>query len=433
VTDTVLAHPSCRVSPDEPGRLAALAAYDLVDGAPEPDLQLIARLAADVCGTSRAVVNIVDADHQYQVAAVGMAPTVCDRGDSMCTVTIAEPVPVVLTDARTDPRFADNHHVNGTLDAIRLYAASQLRVGGGHVIGTLCVLDTQPGELTPTQRAGLDRLARMVVDVLELRRHATLVTEVLHDRERALRELQDARRDLVRSHTDLRQFAGQVSHDLKNPLTGLLGLIATLEDIPTVSGNPDVKRMLDRALSSGIRMWRMIEDVLDYAALHGRPDFGPVDLGDIAAQVVEDLECRITEAGTEVEVGTLPVVMGSPTQLRALVQNLIGNAVKDRHPHRVGRIWIGAQTRSGMHLISVVDNGPGITSADHDQATDGFTRAPADVDGAGIGMATCQRIAAAHHGTLSERDTPGGGTTVTVTLPVHMPGEQVEASGQAGR
>jgi hypothetical protein len=70
-----------------------------------------------------------------------------------------------------------------------------------------------------------------------------------------------------------------------------------------------------------------------------------------------------------------------------------------------------------VQSISVADNGRGIPAADRGKVTELFTRVHTDVEGTGIGLATCQRIVAAHHGTLSFRDTPGGGTTVTVTLP----------------
>jgi len=417
VSETLIARPAGPAPPDEAGRLAAVAAYDIVGAAPEPDLQAIAQLAADVCGTSRAVVNIVTAHEQHQVAAVGMAPGVCDRADSMCTVTIAEPGPVLLTDARSDPRFAGNPHVDGTLDAIRLYAASQLRVEGGHVIGTLCVFDTEPGELTAVQRAGLDRLARMAVDVLELRRHARLVERSLLERERALAELRDTQAELLRSNTALRQFAAQVSHDLKNPLTGVLGFATALADVPAVAGDPRARWLVERMTSSGSRMWRMIEDVLRHAALNGALQSGSVDLGEIVAQVAEDLQDGIAAAGARIEAGPLPVVAGDATQLRVLVQNLIGNAVKYRSPERPSRIRVAAERRAGLHWISVADNGRGIPPGDRERVTRLFSRGHTDVQGTGIGLATCLRIAEAHHGTLTIRDTPGGGTTVTVTLP----------------
>ena len=417
MTETVLASPSSVVPPAEAARLAALDAYDIVGAAPEPDLQAIAQLAADVCGTSRAVVNIVTADKQHQVAAVGMAPAVCDRGDSMCTISITEPAAVVLADARTDPRFAGNPHVDCTLDTIRRYAASQLRVEGGHVLGTLCVFDSEPGELTPVQRDGLDRLARMVVDVLELRRHTRLVERSLREREQVLAQLRSTQAELVRSNSALRQFAAQVSHDLKNPLTGLLGFAAALAEVPAVSGDERARWMVERMTSSGTRMWRMIEDVLQLAALNGALQFGNVALGDIVMQAVEDLQGCIAETGARIETGPLPSVTGDATQLRVLVQNLIGNAVKYRSPERPSLVRVTAERRAGMHYVSVADNGRGIPPGDRERVTQLFTRGHTDVEGTGIGLATCRRIAAAHHGTLSIRDTPGGGTTVTVTLP----------------
>ncbi|MDI6105904.1 GAF domain-containing sensor histidine kinase [Actinoplanes sp. NEAU-A12] len=417
MTDIVTSRRPFPVPADEDARLAALAAYDIVDGAPEPDLQLIAQLAADVCGTARAVVNITAAQYQHQVAAVGMAPQVCDRGDSMCTISILEPAAVVLADASTDPRFADNPHVDGTMDSIRLYAASQLRVGDGQVIGTLCVFDTEVRELTAVQRAGLDRLARMVVDVLELRRHSGLLTEALRDREQTLAELEATHQELLRSNTALQQFAGQVSHDLKNPLTGVLGFISSLAEVPAVADDETATWMLQRVMSSSTRMWRMIEDVLAHAAVSGAPDFVPVALSDITGQVLEDLHDAITAADARIDVDELPAVIGDATQLRVLLQNLIGNAVKYRHPQRRSTIRISSALTGGIQSISVADNGRGIPPADRAKVTELFTRVHTDVEGTGIGLATCQRIIAAHHGTLSFRDTPGGGTTVTVTLP----------------
>ena len=293
------------------------------------------------------------------------------------------------------------------------------------------MFDTEVRELTAVQRAGLDRLARMVVDVLELRRHSRLLTEALRDRERALAELDATHRELVRSNTALQQFAGQVSHDLKNPLTGVLGFISSLAEVPAVAGDATATWMLQRAMSSSTRMWRMIEDVLAHAAVDGRPAFGPVPLADITAQVLEDLQDGITAAGARIDVDELPVVIGDATQLRVLLQNLIGNAVKYRHPQRRSTIRISATRTGGVQSISVADNGRGIPAADRGKVTELFTRVHTDVEGTGIGLATCQRIVAAHHGTLSFRDTPGGGTTVTVTLPPAPAAAPPQPSGAA--
>lgn len=185
-------------------------------------------LAAYICGGPNAVVNIISADHQHQIAAVGFEPAVCAREDSMCAISLVEPDQVMVPDARMDARFANNPFVTGIIDDVRFYASSQLIDRDGHVLGTLCVFDQEVQHLTPVQQDRLKKLARTVMEVLELHRHGRLLEE-------AVDQLQRRGRELARSNAALQHFAGQVSHDLKNPLTGVLGFVAMLQEIPTVA------------------------------------------------------------------------------------------------------------------------------------------------------------------------------------------------------
>jgi signal transduction histidine kinase len=399
------------VPDDEAARLESLARYGIVGAPPPPDLPSVVELAAYLCDVPNAVVNIISEHQQVQIATVGFEPGVCARGDSMCATTIVEPVPVHVTDARLDPRFADNPHVTGILDDIRFYAGSQLKAPDGHVLGTLCVFDRAVHDLSTDQREGLDKLARMVVDVLELHRHSRL----LHD---ALLKVERTSGELVRSNTALKHFAGQVSHDLKNPLTGVLGFVASLADIPAVTAEPDAKMCIDRALSSATRMWRMIEDVLAHASVGATPQLRPVSLGEIAGQVIEDLNPAINAANATVTIEPLPTVVGDATQLRVLLQNLVNNAVKFRDRSRPCRVTISGDAGVEQATLRVADNGVGIPPADRDRVLEMFTRLRTDVEGSGIGLATCQRIIEAHHATLTIGETPGGGTTMTVAVPI---------------
>ncbi|MDG6102059.1 GAF domain-containing protein [Dactylosporangium aurantiacum] len=398
------------VPTDEQERLRSLADYGVIGAPPLPDLPSVVELAAYVCGVPNAVVNLISATQQHQLAAYGFEAGVCDRGDSMCAVSIVEAETVVVRDATLDPRFARNPFVTGEIDDVRFYASAHLRDRDGHVLGTLCVFDQRPHDLTPQQREGLDKLARMVMDVMDLHRHGQLLQEALDKVRRTTVELQ-------RSNASLQHFAGQVSHDLKNPLTGVLGFVAMLAEIDTVVADPTAKRCIDRALSSATRMWRMIEDVLSHAALGGRPSFAPVDLGSLTQQVVDDVSAAISAARATVDVGPLPVAHGDATQLRVLIQNLLSNALKFRRRDRDCRITVtGEETPDGW-TIAVADNGIGIPAEDRPRVLEMFTRLRADVEGSGIGLATCQRIVEAHGATLVIDETPGGGTTVRVTLP----------------
>ncbi|WP_432830327.1 GAF domain-containing sensor histidine kinase [Dactylosporangium sp. CA-092794] len=402
---------------DERERLRSLASYGIVAGPPLPDLPSVVQLAAYICGVPNAVVNIISAHHQHQMAAFGFNPDVCAREDSMCAISMVQPGTVVVRDASVDPRFADNPFVTGELDRVRFYAAAQLRDRDGHVLGTLCVFDDAPHELTPSQREGLERLARMVMDLLELHRHGRLLEQALDKVHRTTRELQ-------RSNASLQHFAGQVSHDLKNPLTGVLGFVAMLADIPAVAADPDGRECTDRALSSATRMWRMIEDVLAHASVGGRPSFTDVSLDTVARQVVEDVGAAVAAAEATVEVEPLPTVVGDATQLRVLIQNLVSNSLKFRHRGRACRVRIGAQESPTAWTLVVADNGVGIPAEDRARVLEMFTRLRTDVEGSGIGLATCLRIVEAHDATLVVGETPGGGTTMRVTLP--KPAERVD-------
>lgn len=395
---------------DERSRLEALSRYGLLDAIPNPDLQSVVDLAAFLCGVPNAVVNIIDAAHQRQLAATGFEPGVVNRCDSMCTVTIEEDEPVFVPDATQDPRFNTNPFVNGAIDNVRFYAASQLREPGGETLGTLCVFDNQVRNLTDKQRDGLDKLATMVMDVLELRRHAELLRE-------ALLEVRTTSDELLRSNSALRDFAGQVSHDLKNPLTGILGFVASVADLPNVSKDQDARVGLERALSSATRMWRMIEDVLTHASAGSRQDLQRVPLTEVARWVIDDLEPTIRAAGAKVTAKGLPVVVGDPTQLRVLLQNLVGNAVKFRRTEVPCEVSVTAEEDMHGWTIAVADNGIGIPVADREKVLELFTRLRPDIEGSGIGLATVRRIVAAHQASLEIDDTAGGGTTIYVNLP----------------
>lgn len=156
---------------DEARRLAALHRYGILDAPWDPDLQALTRLASHIAGTEVAVINLIDADRQVQPAATGMEPGVFSRDESMCAHVVAEGRAIHVADARDDERFADNPFVTGAIAEVRLYSSHPLRTPDGYAIGSLCVVDSQPGELDEARLAALEDLSHQVVQLLELRRH----------------------------------------------------------------------------------------------------------------------------------------------------------------------------------------------------------------------------------------------------------------------
>lgn len=157
----------------ELARLGALHGYGLLDQPRQEELDALARIAAYVCGTPTAVVNLLDADRQWQAAAHGCPTGQVPREASMCARTVLAPDAPDVTfvpDASLDPRFEDNPFVTGAVGEVRLYASVPLRAPGGHVLGSLCAFDSRPGELSAEQLDLLQDLGRQVVQLFELRR-----------------------------------------------------------------------------------------------------------------------------------------------------------------------------------------------------------------------------------------------------------------------
>ena len=154
---------------DDQQRVAAITAYDAVRSPPRSELQSVVELAARIADVPFASVNIITATEQHQVASTGVEPSVSRREDAMCDVTLREGVPIAVSDASRDPRFARNPFVTGDRGSVRFYVAHPLVTKTGVTFGTLAVFDETPRELDRTQLAGLATLAERVVDVFELR------------------------------------------------------------------------------------------------------------------------------------------------------------------------------------------------------------------------------------------------------------------------
>ena len=227
----------------------------------------------------------------------------------------------------------------------------------------------------------------------------------------------ELREELQRSNEHLTLFAGQVSHDLRTPLTAILANAEMLASEPLVKGDEDLTWMVDGIARAAHRMNRMIEQMLDYAREGGAPAIGVTDLGRVVEVVLADLAPLTTESEAVVTVGPLPTLPAYADQLYAVVLNMVSNAVKFARPEVPPQVRIDAERLDDRWRVTVTDNGIGVAPERREAMFVLFARADKRIDGSGIGLAAAKRVVEAHGGRIGMDAAPGGGTTVWFELP----------------
>ncbi len=260
------------------------------------------------------------------------------------------------------------------------------------------------------------------------------------ERKQAEERLKKFATELERSNRELEDFASVASHDLQEPLRKVQAFGDRLKAQCGEELDAGGRDYLERMQGAAGRMQTLIEDLLAFARVttRARP-FVPVDLSQVARVVVSDLEARLEQTGGRVEVGELPAIDADPTQIRQLLQNLIGNALKfheeDEAPVvkvRSRRLDDGAEAPPDrpedreLCRITVEDNGIGFDEKYLDRIFTVFRRLHGrdDYEGTGVGLAICRKIVERHGGSITATSTPGRGSTFIITLPLEQPGEE---------
>ena len=215
-----------------------------------------------------------------------------------------------------------------------------------------------------------------------------------------------------RMEDELKAYANVVAHDLSDPLAGIAMLVTLLELHPE---EPPAPHVLEALRASASRARDLIEGVLAYAR-SGELQRERIALQQIVADVADDLRAVLEEAGATLVVGELPDVDADPRQLRRVLQNLVGNALKFRR-EAPPRIEVSAVSGSREWVMTVRDNGIGVDRAHAGRIFGMFARMEPRVDGSGIGLAVCRRVVEAHGGRIWVEPAEGGGSAFRFTLP----------------
>jgi signal transduction histidine kinase len=409
----------------EAERLAAVHRSGLLDTMPEQVYDDLARLAAHICQTPLAMVSLIDADRQWIKASVGAGEGVeHDRAFSFCAHAIAGSGLLIVPDATLDERFADNPLVVGA-PGIRFYAGAPLVSRDGHALGTLCVIDSAPRQLSPEQIEMLHALGRQVMSQMELRL-------------RLAEQVELAKNALV----------SVVSHELRTPLTSIRGSLGLIEGGALGEVPPRMVRLVEIARANTERLIRLINDILDLEKIEG----GKLELLLRPLDPEELVTAAVTATRGMAEAARLALIwrtdpawaarrrplLGDRDRLLQVLVNLLSNAIKVSPPEGVVEIVVAAAGGERVR-IAVRDQGPGIPAAELHRIFGKFQQLDSSDSrsrgGTGLGLAISKAIIDEHRGEIGLETEERKGSTFWFEIPLaadETPDEPVTADGGAG-
>ncbi|HEV7347576.1 PAS domain S-box protein [Telluribacter sp.] len=263
--------------------------------------------------------------------------------------------------------------------------------------------------------------------------------------EQALRRSAEELEQLVGRRTEelrvvneqLKQFAYAASHDLQEPLRKIIFFLDLLQSNLGTSLDERNTQIMGRVLATAGRMRSLINNLLDYSnATQGTTFFQETDLNQIVEEVTSDMEVTITEKNAVLDIQQLPVIKGDERQLRQLMQNLIGNALKYSRPEVMPLVQVhyrkllgketglqlsATESNTYFHVISVSDKGIGFEQKDAEIIFDVFKRLHGNTHykGSGVGLSIVRKVVKNHNGYITAQSEPDQGATFTVFLPAN--------------
>lgn len=400
---------------NEAQRLESLQHYQLLDTPAEVEYDRVSQIASELCQTPIAMVSLIDKERQWVKSCYGITVDNIPRGISLCAHTITYDRPLMIENTSQDDRFFDNPAVTGPPNIV-FYVGIPLVCADGFAIGSLCVIDHQPRQLTMAQQTALQALADQVVLLMELRRTNA-----------QLRLAQQEAEDLARQKAGL---LATLSHEIRTPLNALEGYTQLLLSEPML---PTQQDSLLRLQTIGRTTVSLVNNILDYSKLQAGKltlEAIPFSLPDLLRQVVDMQTWQARQKNialiTEIDADIPGQLRGDAIRLLQVVQNLVSNALKFTHQ---GQVCVAAtilgRTAADITLnIEVRDTGIGISTDGLASLFNEYTQVSASTTrlygGTGLGLAITHQLVARMGGTLAVESQEGQGSRFyfSLTLPV---------------
>ncbi|WP_053980832.1 GAF domain-containing sensor histidine kinase [Marinagarivorans algicola] len=390
---------------NEQQRLLTLKHYEVLDTEAESMFDDLTDLASRICGAPISLVSLVDTDRQWFKSRVGIDATQTDRSIAFCSHAILQDDIFEIPNALDDERFRDNPLV-ASAPAIRFYAGAPLVAPDGSPIGTLCVIDDKPHQLTEDQKQALRILSRQVITQLELRL---------------------TNRQLKRTAKEREHFFTLLAHDLRSPFNAILGLSERLANTADTLTPQRIIKSAYGILSSSIRAFTLLEELLQWSQLQidqKQLTINEEQLRPLASQSIDFLSDAISLKKITIDntIARSLLVLADGTLVKTVLRNLLSNAVKFS-PEK-GTITLCATESEKTIKVSVQNTGEPMSPRAAQQlfksAVDS-TQGTQGEEGCGLGLMLCQQFIDRQGGRIWLDTHFTAGTKICFTLPSAAP------------
>ncbi|HEX4325989.1 MAG TPA: ATP-binding protein, partial [Burkholderiales bacterium] len=411
-------------------RLATLQRYGIVDTAAEKSFDDIVALASHICGTPISLLSLVDDSRQWFKARKGLSVSETPREVAFCSHALERGgEPLVVPNALDDRRFADNPLVTGAPN-IRFYAGAPLVAPNGHALGTLCVIDTRPRQLEPSQLDALSALSRQAIAQLELRCQTRELEAHIGQLNVAHEELNRAKLVAEAATATKSQFVANMSHEIRTPLNAVIGYAQLLTSDDQTAALPAHIVEYLRTIERG---GKTVSDIINNLLQLSKIEAGKIERFEedvpLRAFFQELYELQLAEASKrgvlwrfEPGAGLNSTVRLERTKAAQIVLNLSGNALKFTP---AGKSAVLAAGREGETLkIELRDEGIGIAPERQAAVFQPFEQAELSTTrtygGTGLGLTIVRSLAELLGGSVSLESAVGHGSTFRVQLPAPL-------------
>ncbi len=388
---------------NEQERLGLLKKLDILDTLEEQAYDDLTKIASHICGCPIALVSLLDDERQWFKSHHGLDATETPREYAFCGHAILGDNIFYVPDSEKDERFFDNPLVVGAPN-VKFYAGIPLKLRGEYNVGTLCVIDNKPRELSEEQLDALRSLGRQVVSQLELRLK--------------IKELEII--DRMKS-----EFMAMVSHELRTPLTSIFGSLSILNSGLMAGQKDKVDLLVKASYDNSERLIKIVNDILDLTKIESgtfKIELKEVELNDIVKTATENLSAYFEKCKVEVKLNldaSIGKVFLDDCRIVQVINNLASNAAKFSPENTT--VEITTKDEGEYYGIQIKDHGPGIPEVLHSEIFEKFSKASVvgkgKLPGTGLGLNIARQLVELHGGKIWFESGAGKGTTFFVRLP----------------